>query len=304
MRTLIRLAMLTALVVPFVQPATANAGVPVDPNLGDTVLGTAGGVRYASEATVYDAMSSYGEVYIGCGGTRWHLIGGGSMAGGPAAQSWDVASRPYDYGDTDPSGDDGWQVGAYGPSTSEVTGFSICIRDGKLTYPSRSLPASPTGQRSASVGCGGARWHATAGSAFVATSGSWTQSSFPIDKGDPGAAPDDGWRATVYDTIGGGGTFAMYAVCAAGVDLSYLYGAPTSLTAGSAATRKVACAASEHAVGGGVRTSGPADRARLVSSFPYDGSDADGVPDDGWQTRAYAISGADKTVTPFAICLG
>jgi len=27
------------------------------------------------------------------------------------------------------------------------------------------------------------------------------------------------------------------------------------------------------------------------------------VPDDGWQTRAYAISGADKTVTPFAICL-
>jgi hypothetical protein len=304
MRTSIRLAMLVTLVLALEPPISATAGVPVDPNLGDTVLGTAGGVRYASEATVYDAMSSYGEVYIGCGGARWHLIGGGSVAGGPAAQSWEVASHPYDFDDADMMGDDGWQVGAYGPPTSEVTGFSICVRGGELTYPFRSLPASPTGLRSASVGCGGARWRATTGSAFVATSGSWTQSSFPIDKGDAGATPDDGWKGVVYDAIGGGGVFNMYAVCAAGVALSYVRGAPTSLAAGNAMSRKVACAASEHAVGGGVRTSGPADGARLVSSFPYDGPDADDVPDDGWQTRAYAISGADKTVTPFAICLG
>jgi len=296
--------MLVALVLALVPPITASAGVPVDPNLGDSILGKAGGVRYASEATVYDAMSSFADVEIGCGGPRWHLIGGGSVAGGPAAQSWDVASRPYDFGDADASGDDGWQVGAYGPPSSEVTGFSICIQDGELTYPYRSLAASPTGLRSASVSCGGARWQATAGSAFIATSGSWVQSSFPIDSGDAGATPDDGWKGIVYDTIGGGGAFEMYAVCAAGVDLSYERGAPTSLTAGNAVTKKVACAASEHAVGGGVRTSGPADRARLVSSFPYDGPDADDVPDDGWQSRGYAISGADKTVTPFAICLG
>jgi hypothetical protein len=304
MRTSIRLSMLVTVILALVPPISATAGVPVDPNLGDTVLGTAGGVRYASEATVYDAMSSYGEVYIGCGGARWHLIGGGSVAGGPAAQSWEVASHPYDFDDADMMGDDGWQVGAYGPPTSEVTGFSICVRSGELTYPFRSLPASPTGLRSASVGCGGVRWHATTGSAFVATSGSWTQSSFPIDKGDAGATPDDGWKGVVYDAIGGGGVFNMYAVCAAGVALSYVRGAPTSLAAGNGVTRKVACAGSEHAVGGGVRTSGPADGGRLVSSFPYDGPDADDVPDDGWQARAYAISGADKTVTPFAICLG
>lgn len=304
MRTSIRLATLVTLVLALVPPVSASAGVPVDPNLGDTILGTAGGVRYASEATVYDAMSSYGEVVIGCGGARWHLIGGGSMAGGPAAQSWEVASHPYDFDDADMSGDDGWLVGAYGPPTSEVTGFSICVRDGELTYPYRSLPASPTGLRSASVRCGGARWRATAGSAFVATSGSWVQSSFPIDTGDEGATPDDGWKGIVYDANGGGGAFEVHTVCAAGVDLAYVRGTPTALSAGHAVSRKVPCAASEHAVGGGVRTSGPADRARLVSSFPYDGPDADDAPDDGWQTRAYAISGADKTVTPFAICLG
>ena len=31
---------------------------------------------------------------------------------------------------------------------------------------------------------------------------------------------------------------------------------------------------------------------------------ADAIPDDGWQSRVYDVSGAMKTVTAFAICLG
>jgi hypothetical protein len=303
MRTSIRLSILVILVLSIMPPTAASAGTPIDPNLGDTVLGKAGGVRYASDPAVY-AMGNFAAVEVGCGRSRWHLIGGGSSAGGAASQSWDSASRPYDYDDADTLGDDGWLAEAYGPPGSEVTGFSICIRDGTIKYPSNAIPDDTTGSRSGAVSCGGARWQVTTGSAFIATSGSWVNASFPKDGRDADATPDDGWSGRVYDTIGGIGGFYLFAVCGAGLDLSYVKGAPAPLRAGDAVTRKAACAQSEHAVGGGARVSGPAHRARLVSSFPYDGPDADDVPDDGWQTRAYAISGADKTVTPFAICLG
>jgi len=296
--------MLVALVLALVPPITASAGVPIDPNLGDTVLGTTGGVRYASEPAAYDAMSNFADVEVGCGGPRWHLIGGGSSAGGASSQSWDAASRPYDYDDPDMIGDDGWLVEAFGPPGAEVTGYSVCIRDGEIAYPSKTIPSGTTDLRSGSVSCGGGRWHVTAGSAFIATSNSWVNTSFPKDGGDADATPDDGWSGRVYDTGGGNGGFYLFAVCAAGLDLSYAKRAPVTVAAGNAVSRRVACAPSEHAVGGGARVSGPADRARLVSSFPYDGPDADDVPDDGWQSRAFAISGTDKTVTPFAICLG
>jgi hypothetical protein len=305
MRTSIRLATLLALVLALVPSITASAGTPVDPNLGDTILGKAGGVRYASDPAAYDAMSSFAEVEVGCGGPRWHLIGGGSAAGGADPLKWDAASRPYDYDDPDTLGDDGWLAQGFGPSGSEVTGYSICVRDGDLSYPIKTIADSPTGSRTGYVSCGGARWQVTNGSAFIATTGSWVQSSFPKDGRDADTVPGDGWKGTVYDAIGGTGSFGMYAVCAAGVDLSYVRGTPATLVAGSGAiTRKVACRASEHVVGGGAKWSGPADKARLASSFPYDGPDVDDVPDDGWQTRPYGMSGADKTVTPFAICLG
>ena len=57
----------------------------------------------------------------------------------------------------------------------------------------------------------------------------------------------------------------------------------------------------EHVVGGGARVSGPADRSRLATSAPVDGTDADNIPDDGWTTNVYNVSGAAKQVTPFAI---
>jgi len=56
-------------------------------------------------------------------------------------------------------------------------------------------------------------------------------------------------------------------------------------------------------VGGGAMVSGASSEARLVVSAPYDGPDADTVPDDGWRTTVYNISGADKNVRTFAICL-
>jgi hypothetical protein len=281
----------------------ALGGEPVDPNLGDTPLGKAGGIRYASESTTFDALNGYASVEVGCGGPRWHLIGGGSAAGGAPDQAWHSFGRPLDYIDADDAGDDGWYTGGYGPDPAAFTGFSICIRNTALRYRFRQVADSPSGLRAGSVGCGGAEWHVTSGSPFIATSGSWTGSSFPRDGGDADHRPDDGWQGTALDTVGGIGGFYLFNVCTRDHDLRYVRRSPVMVSVGGTSNRRVACRQDEHVVGGGARVTGPANRERLVSSYPYDGGDADDVPDDGWQVRAHNLSGNDKQVTAFAICL-
>ena len=105
------------------------------------------------------------------------------------------------------------------------------------------------------------------------------------------------------DTAGGPGGFDIYAVCAAGLELRYVRGTPVSVSAGFDVLVKAACGPGAHVVGGGARVEGPVSRERLVSSAPYDGPDADTIPDDGWKVRIYNVSELDKQATPFSICL-
>jgi hypothetical protein len=285
-------------------PMSASAGEAVDPNIGDTVLGTSGGLRYARDPALYDAISGYANAEAGCGGPRWHLIGGGSEAGGASADAWLVASRPVDFHDSDLSGDDGWYAGGYGPDGSRHTAYSICIRDRMPRYRQRTVADSPSGDRTGSMGCGDVNWHVTTGGVFIATSQSWTNSSSPRDGGDADGVRDDGWTGRVWDTIGGNGGFYVYAVCAKGLAVHYVHRPPITLVAGETEPRRANCASDEHVVGGGAFVTGPADEARMVSSRPFDDADADNVPDDGWVSRVHGIAGSDKNVTAYAICLG
>jgi hypothetical protein len=284
-------------------PIAASGGTTPDPDLNDTVLGTTDGVRYASDVATYDGGSGFASVAAGCGTFRWHLLGGGAMSGGAAATAWQAANRPEDYTDADTDGDDGWLVGGYGVNPDQVTAYSICIRDGQITYPFKDVADSSSGLRSGSVHCGGAKWQVTTGSPFIATSHSWINSSRPRDTGDAGSDPDDRWAGDVYDTVGGIGGFNVYAVCAAHLVLRYVKKDAVSVSAGSSVSRLAGCTSGEHVVGGGPKVSGPEDQARLVSTFPVDDGDPDSIPDDGWQSRVYNISGSDKDVTAYAICL-
>jgi hypothetical protein len=213
-------------------------------------------------------------------------------------------NRPLDFDDANSTLDDGWDASGYGTSNAEFTAYSICVRDATLRYRDRSPADDPTGNRSASIGCGGARWDVVSGGLFIATTQSWVSSSRPMDGGDDGGAPDDGWQGAVFDTIGGIGGFAIYAVCADHLAIRYVRRPAASLPSGSALTRVVRCRAGEHVVGGGARIGGQPENARLVSTFPVDGRDAGAVPDDGWRIRAYNIAGSDKRVSPYAVCLG
>lgn len=302
--TTIRRAVLLALALALVVPAQALGGEQLDPNLGDEVLGKAGGVRYASDSTPY-AMSGYGEVDVGCGGTRWHLLGGGTRADGPFAQAWLGSNRPLDHDDVDLAGDDGWKGAGYGPASADgLTGYSACVRDRAVRYRRVEVADDATADRTGTIDCGGDRWHLVSGSATIAPSGSWTHSSYPVDGDDPDRAPDDIWTARVYDAVDGIGGFAAYAVCVKGTDVRYVKPAVVTIAAGASVRRSAPCRNDEHVVGGGARLSGPAEEARLVASVPYDDGDADVAPDDGWRVEADNLAGDGKALRAFAICLG
>jgi len=285
-------------------PTGAIGGVAVDPNLGDVVYGTVGGLRYASDPDTY-APSGFSSPETGCGGSLWRVLGGGSASGGPPGTAWLAFDRPLDYDDVDLTLDDGWLSGGFGPpAEADLTGYTICIREENIRYRSTVVDSGASGLRTGSVMCGGTGWQVVTGSVAIATSQSWVNSSFPIDGDDANATPDDGWRGRVNDTAGGPGGFYVHAICVRGYSVRYVKGASAPLPAGGSVGVKVACAPGEHVVGGGAKISGPPDHSRLVSTYPYDGGDANQIPDDGWRVRAYNVSAGALTVQPWAICLG
>jgi hypothetical protein len=292
-----------ALILGSVAGSLAGDSEPPDPNLGDTIYGTVDGLRYASDSEPFDSTNSnYANAVAGCGSSAHRLIGGGAAAGGSAANAWQSFARPFDYTDADIELDDGFLSAGYGPVGKSIRSYSICISGAQLDYRRSDVPAQPSSERGGSLECAGAGWHVVSGSATVSTTGSWLVSTFPIDNNDAGTVRDDGWRTTAHDAVGGLGGFKVYAVCATNVSRRYVKGSPSTVAVGAASKRKVSCGA-DHVVGGGVKVSGDPDKARLVVSSPYDGGDADGIPDDGWRTKVYNVAGSSKQVTTFAVCL-
>ena len=114
---------------------------------------------------------------------------------------------------------------------------------------------------------------------------------------------DDGWQGRALDTVGGLGGFYVSATCVAGEQLRYVNGATATVDVGHAITRKAACNEDEHVIGGGARIGGLVDTGRLVVSAPYDGPDADSIPDDGWKAKAWNVGVLPKLVGAYAICL-
>jgi len=303
MRRSLALAALLGVVLAVSASAGALAGEQPDPNAGDTVLGTVDGVRYARQAAPFDAGSGYGQAFAGCGGPRWHLVGGGASANGAAAATWQAALSFRDHTDADLDLDDGFEVGAFGTLGHQVTAWSICLRDTETKVVTVDGPPAVLPLRSGTVSCGAARWRVVSGSTFIATSDSWVGSSYPIDGPDADTMADDGWRGRAFDTVGGAGWFSVFGVCVAGVQLRYVNGATATVDVGAAITRKASCKEKEHVIGGGLRIGGLVDTGRLVVSAPFDGPDADMIPDDGWKAKAYNTGEGSKLVGAYAICL-
>ncbi len=94
----------------------------------------------------------------------------------------------------------------------EVSALLICNYDGALTSVVRTKTGTvrPNKVASLNVGCP-RRMHATAGG--VGTDNGLIRRSLPFDGGDNDAAPDDGWRGTVYNPQSEAKTFGVNVVC-------------------------------------------------------------------------------------------
>jgi hypothetical protein len=84
--------------------------------------------------------------------------------------------------------------------------------------------------------------------------------------------------------------------------LSYRAHGPVNLRVDAEGTATAACRPDTHVLGGGQYVQAGLRNATVHSSAPFDGPDADTVPDDGWQSRVDSFNGAQNSVTEYAIC--
>jgi hypothetical protein len=283
----------------------AAAGGPVDPVGGETKLGTTAGLRYLRESLTVGSSGGWSNPYegaeISCGGhsSPWHPASGGSKVSGSADANTISGQRSLDLdaafeSPDNAKPDDFWEVVVRSVVGRTLTGVAICSRS-TFRYRTVEAQSGTSTNRGGSAHCPSTH-RVVGGGAFIATTNSFVNSSFPTTK--------NSWRSRIYDSVGGAGGMYTQVVCLRKPHKVVRKGAHKSgITAGSAATVTARCPKGRHVIGGGGRWSGSIDRAWLATSLPIDARDSDSVPDDGWRVTGYNSAGGNKTLTAFALCV-
>jgi hypothetical protein len=287
-----------------IMSGAAYAGGPIDPNGGEVDLGHAGGLKYVSETLLVGSSGHFTPpteaAWMACGShtSAWHTVSGGSMVSGTPKRNRIAAMRPMDLDgafespdDTRP--DDWWDSTVRSVVDRTLTGYTVCTQS-PTRYRRTDTPDSPTSSRVGSTACPAATT-LIGGGAFIATTDSYVNSSFP--------GADGKWHARVFDTVGGIGGMETYAVCRKAGSVSVVRKTNAEIVAQTAEAAVAMCAPDRHVIGGGGFLSGPIDEAHLASSLPVDGPDADYVPDDGWRVVGYNQTGGAKKLVASAICV-
>lgn len=289
-------------------PGLVRAGEMAPPNRGDTLLGAVDGIKYRTDAMRFDgANDGYAFSVAGCGERPWQLIGGGAAVDGRRSSARLSASRPVDGPDADATIVDGWEASGAGSGGPGIRAWSICVRSPGIVLDANSEQVAPAGTsaRYGSASCDDTTWSAVSGGGFIATAGSRLASTWLLDlPADAGVVPDNAWGASMHDTVGGAGFATANVICARGPSFRYVAGSPRALPADTVRSFRVACPVRTHVVGGGATVEGTADAVRLFASHPYDGPDADRIPDDGWRVRlSRAAATPPGSVQVWAVCL-
>jgi hypothetical protein len=157
------------------------------------------------------------------------------------------------------------------------------------------------------VPCEGRRWQAVGGGADVVEgfapavhlnrSGPFDLT--PAEGGDQDLKPDDGWGAYVRQSSGPDFTVDVWAVCAKKAKPRYrLKTRDFGMNEGR--TAKASCR-DNHLLGGGFFIA-PLLVSEMSVSLPFDGSDKNNVPGDGWMVRGFNSTGPSATLGAHAIC--
>ncbi|HYH61352.1 MAG TPA: hypothetical protein VD766_05760 [Solirubrobacterales bacterium] len=280
----------------------ASAGMAPDPRPGDTLLGKSGGVAYVSDPD-FAAMATSTETGAACPDTpgKWRIVGGGfSLVGGADASQRVASSAPADlldlYGDDDLKRDDFWRIAAVVSVGTTVTSYAICTKWSGLKQKEVTVPDSDSGERSHVAKCGPGK-KVSGGGGGISTSDSYVSSMFPKNKSRR-------WKFSAYDSIGGIGGMHNYVVCARDRDFQIVKD-EVSVPAGASSVLFAAeCFPGQSVVGGGAKSSGAPGTLSLRASQPYDSSDPDAIPSNGWEARAFSTDPGSQTLRVYAICHG
>jgi hypothetical protein len=257
------------------------------------------------------SANSNGSAHVRCPkGGGIHVVGGGQYVFSPFEAATLTASTPFDGKDRGSAPDDGWRSTVRNFNAGDtLTVFAICASS-PTTYKSDKFSTGPgRDARTARIHCPRGT-HVTGGGVNLPVAyedGGWLEASAPFDDIDGDAKTDDGWTAT-------GGSeerevkMKVTASCAEGGarggfgKLKYAYGKGSApkMDYGEASAP---CPAETHVTGGGVTTEGVAFHPMTISS-PFDGTDPNSRPDNGWQGEFDNYSNSDPgLITAYAICL-
>lgn len=170
---------------------------------------------------------------------------------------------------------------------------------GGITYVGDSLSPSPPTLAVVEAACPGGTQ--VSGGGFDSDVGGSLNDAAPADGPDGDGELDDAWFASVYyGPTGYDPTLRVFAICEEGPHQRPT--ATTEVAAGGGGAVSVECPGRRKPTGGGAQLSGAGAEAYVHSSHPFDGSDGNDEPDDGWRARAYNDTGVAKTLTVTAIC--
>jgi hypothetical protein len=264
--------------------------------MADTTLGTSSGTTYVTDTLGVTAPDD-ALVDISCpAGTS--ATGGGFDSEGagffdasalwsfPLATAW----RTYQY------------YSLAGMRTAR--GYVLC-EDSSLRYPEREIKVKAGKTGAMKVSCPDGRHIAGGGGLIQAPPGqARLNSSYPIDDGDDGKRPDDGWKLRALNADDERRFMTVVAVCQK-TEPRYVHNAANDLAAGGTGASIPDCRSSEHLIGLGAKLGGSAQQSELHIIQPNDNSsDGDDLPDDGVLANASNHAGKKKRLSAYAICDG
>ncbi len=110
------------------------------------------------------------------------------------------------------------------------------------------------------------------------------------------------WTVRGFDSAGGIGAMTADYVCKSAGGMATVKFRDV-VPAGGTLSPRAKCKSNLRVVGGGVATSGSPDASQIVSSYPDDFGDGDGIPDNGWKVKVNNYSGQNLGVNVYAMCM-
>jgi hypothetical protein len=268
----------------------AVAGGGANPNAGDKVLGTAGGLRYATDSTPGTGVPA--AAAAGCGAGKVAVIGGGFTVTGKHVAA--ATSSPLDAAN-------GWTVTGDANIHTTLTAFSVCGPAAKVDQLSKRIPDQGSRVRHFALQCD--QGQDVVGGGVSGENGYNTLGrSIPFDGRDSDSKPNDGWKVGFYDTGGGQDKASIAAICSTG-HVSYA-SKQVAVPVGKSARLTAKCPAGTHVGGGGGGADANPLRDVLTASHPVDGADRDEIPDDGWAASMINSTKQPHKLLVVADCLG